>query len=262
MCQFKSAIILKDRVFIPDYDSHSDMLNELGIEDTKENAERLFIRAELIPADDDVFSDISTWKFNVDQDILPDWYVEEYDKQRMIEAVKEWAKNRIHIGKDNLVISDGAGHYIKDCTNVEIRGNAYVEQICDNTTVKNICGNTTVKNIYGNATAKNIYDSARVGYICGDAKVDYICDSATVDYIYGDAKVNNIYGDATVESIDGNVTVKDISGNATVIIPQYNIWRNLNKTKISDNAIIKDTLTHTIYQAGGWQLKTVGELQG
>lgn len=35
MCQMKSAIILKDRVFIPDYDSHSDMLKELGIEDTK-----------------------------------------------------------------------------------------------------------------------------------------------------------------------------------------------------------------------------------
>ena len=87
MCQFKSGIILKDRVFIPDYDSHSDMLKELGIEDTRQNAERLFIRAELIPVDNDVFSDISTWKFKVDQDILPDWYVEEYDKQRMIEAV-------------------------------------------------------------------------------------------------------------------------------------------------------------------------------
>ena len=31
MCKLKSAIILKDRIFIPDYDSHSQMLEELGI---------------------------------------------------------------------------------------------------------------------------------------------------------------------------------------------------------------------------------------
>ena len=31
MCKLKSAIILKDRIFIPEYDSHSDMLKELGI---------------------------------------------------------------------------------------------------------------------------------------------------------------------------------------------------------------------------------------
>ena len=208
MCQFKSAIILKDRVFIPDYDSHSNMLKELGIADTKENAERLFIRAELIPVDNDVFSDISTWKFKVDQDILPDWYVEEYDKQRMIEAVKEWAKDRIHIGKENLDISDGEGHYIKDCTNVEIHGSAQVEKI---------------------------YGSATVNKICGNAIVDSICGNATVDSIYG---------------------------SATVITSRLLKWRNLNKAKLQDDATIKDRYAKTIYQAGGWQLKTVGESQG
>ena len=49
MCKLKSAIILKDSVFIPDYDSHSKMLKELQIEDTRSNAERLFVRAELYP---------------------------------------------------------------------------------------------------------------------------------------------------------------------------------------------------------------------
>ena len=31
MCQMKSGIILKDRVFIPDYDSHGKMLDELKV---------------------------------------------------------------------------------------------------------------------------------------------------------------------------------------------------------------------------------------
>ena len=58
MCQFKSGIILKDWVFVPDYDSHSDMLECLKIKDTKQNAERLFVRAELIPENGDPFSPI------------------------------------------------------------------------------------------------------------------------------------------------------------------------------------------------------------
>ena len=95
MCRMKSAIILKDRVFIPDYDSHTDMLNELGIEDNRKNAETLFVRAELIPKNNDVFSPIYEWSFHVDQDIRPDWFVENYEKERMINAVADTVKKII-----------------------------------------------------------------------------------------------------------------------------------------------------------------------
>ena len=248
MCQFKSVIILKDRVFIPDYDSHSDMLEELGIADTRENAERLFVRAELSPADGDVFSDIRTWIYKVDQDILPDWYVEEYDRQRVIEAVKEWAKNRIHIGKDNFVISDGAGHQIKDCRNVVIKGSASVKYIRGNASVWNICGNASVGSIYDNASVGNIYGSARVEDIRGNA---------SVGSIYGSASVGNICGSVSVRNICGSARVEDIYGNATVITSMYVKWLNRDKANLSDNATIKDSFTHTIYQAGDWQFEEV-----
>ena len=193
MCRFKSAIILKDRVFVPDYDSHTDMLEELKIQDTKANAERLFIRAELYPENGDEFSNIDTWCFEVDQDILPDWYVEEYDKQRMIDAVKAWAKNRIHIGVDGLRISGGAGHRIKDCKNVDI---------------------------YDNATVEYIYGSATVEYIYGSATVKHIRDNATVEYIYGNATVKLIYGSATVITSGytkwNNLSKAKLSDNATI----------------------------------------------
>lgn len=45
----------------------------------------------------------------------------------MITAVKEWAKDHIHIGVDNLQISSGSNHYIKDCKNVIIYDSATVE---------------------------------------------------------------------------------------------------------------------------------------
>ena len=235
MCKMKSAIILKDRVFIPDYDSHTDMLAELKIEDTRENAERLFVRAELSPSDGDVFSPIDTWVFNVDQDIRPDWFVEEVEKGRMIEAVKAWAKGRIHIGVDGLKIDSGAGHYIKDCKNVVIYDNAKVEYICGSATVENIYGSATVKDICGNATVKYICDNATVKNISDNATVKGIHDNAKVEYIYGSATVKDICGNATVKYICDNATVKNISDNATV----KGIHDNAKVEYIYGNATVK-----------------------
>ena len=162
MCKLKSAIILKDRIFIPDYDSHSDMLESLGIEDNYLGASKKFVRAELSPVDGDVFSDIDGWKFVVDQDITPEWFSEDEYKPRMVEAVKKWAETHIHIGVDGLKISAGEQHYVKNCKDVVIenstvtaRGNSTVTNdnvwkwykqntlvLCDNATFKDNVGKT------------------------------------------------------------------------------------------------------------------------
>jgi len=96
MCQFKSGIILKNRVVLaPEKnESHSDLLENLGIEDNHINATKTFVRVELIPKDSNKYSDISEWKYRVDQDIVPDWYEEDPDRyeQEFRDAVKEYMK--------------------------------------------------------------------------------------------------------------------------------------------------------------------------
>ena len=233
---------------MPDYDSHSKMLEELGITDDYINAAKVFVRAELSPENEDVFSDIDSWEFSVDQDITPEWFDEKDCAERMRKAVKEWAKTHIFVGQNELKISHGENICIKDCKNVDIYGSA---------TVKNICGDATVKSIYGNATVENIYGNATVENICGNATVEYICGEATVENIYGSATVKNIYDNATVESIYGNATVKNIYDNATVISSSYSKWNNSASLIIADNAMFKDCYSKTIYQAGGWKLVEV-----
>ena len=97
MCQFKSALLLKDRVFVPDYDSHDQMLKELGITDDYIHACKTFVRVELIPPDGNVASDPMGWKFSVDQDLdmRPDWFNEIADEQRVKEAVAAWCKKHV-----------------------------------------------------------------------------------------------------------------------------------------------------------------------
>ena len=229
MCKLKSAIVLKNRIFVPDYDSHTKMLEELGIKDDYLNASKTFVRVELSPQNGDVFSDIDTWGLNVDQDIIPDWFDKETYKPQIADAVKAWAKDRIHIGVDNLEISAGESHYIKDCKNVSIYGSATVGNIGGSATVEYIGGSATVENIYGSATVKNIYDSTTV---------KYIYDSATVENIYGSATVGKAYG-------------------SCVIIGSKYGWNKKDTLILAENATFKDQETKTIYQSGDWKLVNV-----
>ena len=239
MCKLKSAIILKNRIFMPEYDSHSKMLEELGITDDYFNASKVFVRAELVPENEDVFSDIDGWKLEVDQDITPEWFDEKDCAERMRKAVKEWANTHIFIGQNDMKISHGENIFIKDCKNVDICDNATVERICGDATVNYLYGNATVNYIYGNATVKYIYGNAMVKNILGAAKVKTIRDDAKVKYICGDATIEHIYD------------------NATVISSSYSKWNNSESLIISDNATFKDCYSRTIYQAGGWKIVEV-----
>lgn len=105
MCTFKSGIILKNKVVLTPEgnESHSDLLENLGIEDSQLNAMRRFIRAELIPKDGNKATDVSEWTFRVDQDITPDWYnadpkrYEDEFREAVRDYMKEYTKNKVVI---------------------------------------------------------------------------------------------------------------------------------------------------------------------
>ena len=111
MCQFKSGIILKNKVVLTPEgnESHSDLLESLGIEDTHMNAAKTFVRAELIPKDDNKYTDVSEWNYRVDQDIVPDWYEKDPGRyeQEFRDVVKEYMRE--HMEKKNIVPICGYG---------------------------------------------------------------------------------------------------------------------------------------------------------
>ena len=269
MCRFKSGIILKDRVFIPDYDSHTEMLEELKIADTKDNAKRLFVRAELVPPDDNVFAPLSEWEYRVDQDILPDWYVAEVDEKHMRNAVTEWAKEHIHIGEEIDTIDSGT-HWIKDCKIGTICGSAKIEIICGfsevgtiygSAKIGTICSSAEVGTICGSAKIKTICGSAEVGTICGSAEVGGICGSANVDNICGSAKVTYIFDFANVKYICDSAEVGTICGSAEVgtICDSAKIGTICSSAKIgticssAEVGTICDSATATIPGLGNWE---------
>ena len=150
MCQLKSCLVLKDRVFCPDYDSHQSMLEELGIEDDYLHASKTFVRVEFTPPDNtkSLIEPLDRWTLKVDQDIVPEWWDEKADRQRVEEAVEIWRKG--HVFAD--------GEHIVKAGAVYALGSATVKA-CDNAMVKAF-DSATVK-AWGSATVK-AYDSATV----------------------------------------------------------------------------------------------------
>ena len=259
MCQMKSGIILKDRIFIPDYDSHTDMLAELGISDTRQNAERLFIRAELLPPDGDVFAPVEEWSFHVDQDILPDWYVEQVDKDRMVAAVKKWAKDRVHVGVDNLRISQGSNHYIKDCKDVVVCGSASISCVCGSASISCVCGSASISEVYGSASISRVYGSASIGEVCGSASISNVYDSASISRVCDSASIGEVYGSASIGKVYGSASIGETKGQAFIANSPYTRWEKQDALIISENATFKDNINKIILQAGNWVFKKVGE---
>ena len=176
MCRFKSGIILKNRVVVAgEDDSHSRLLESLGIEDNDLNAMKTFVRAELYPIGGDKFSNPQKWIYNIDQDVLPDWYTEDpgrYEKE-FREAVESWCTE--HVLLDKKIDELNSGYYLlkrcevkKLCKDVVVlldsstvqnmRDSSTVQNMRDNSTVQNMLDNSTVQNMRDNSTVQNMWD--------------------------------------------------------------------------------------------------------
>ena len=173
MCQFKSCLVLKDRVFCPDYNSHQSMLEELGIEDNYLHADKTFVRVEFTPPNNkSLIEPLDRWTLKVDQDVIPEWWDEKADRQRVEEAVETWRKGHVFTGGKHIVTTGTVYAYgdaevqvyndamvkAHNSAKVEAYGSAKVEAF-DSVTVE-AYSNVTVK-AYSNAKVE-AYRNAKV----------------------------------------------------------------------------------------------------
>ena len=233
MCQLKSCLVLKDRVFCPDYNSHQQMLEELGIEDDYLHASKTFVRVEFTPPDNtkSLIEPLDRWTLKVDQDIVPEWWDEKTDRQRVEEAVEIWRKGHVFTWGKHIVTTGTV--YAYGDAEVHVYNDATVAAY-DSTIVK-ACGNAkvyafgkttveTVSNVpveaYGDATVK-AYGNAKVEAsdraivkAYGNATVK-ACDSTTVEA--SDRAIVKVYGNATVKAYNRAMVI--YPGEKKIIYP-------------------------------------------
>ncbi len=164
MCRFKSGIILKSKVVVTpgENDSHSDLLESLGIKDDYFGATNVFVRAELVPTNDEWWinpaEEPDKWEFVVDQGMRPEWFDETEHEKIFREAVCGWWKE--HVLVDQKLDALSSGYYrLKRCE------------------VKNLLND--VKVLLESSQVGKMCDSSQVGEMWGSSQVGKMCDRST-----------------------------------------------------------------------------------
>ena len=213
MCRFKSGIILKDKVVIApeDNDSHSDLLESLGIEDSYIGASKTFVRAELVPKNDsewwiDPAENPEKWMFVVDQDITPDWFDKETHEKEFRESICEWW--RTHVLVDKKLEDLRTGFYrLKRCDLKKLLNDVHV--MLDSSQVGEMRGSSQVGEMWGSSQVGVMLDSSQVGKMRGSSQVGVMLDSSQVGEMWGSSQVGKMWDSSQVGKMWGSSTARD-----------------------------------------------------
>jgi hypothetical protein len=92
MCNPASFVVTKDRVFWSKHtNSHSRIIEEFGLHADGVGGPNT-VSVEIKPPDGDYGADPATWRFNTDQDVLPEWYDAGQAEAACRLELTEWAK--------------------------------------------------------------------------------------------------------------------------------------------------------------------------
>ena len=223
MCRFRSGIILKNRCVIAQGadDSHSAMLEVLGIKDTAENAMTKFVRAELLPPDGEWWTNPDTWEAHIDQDILPEWF--ETDREKYIDdfqsAVKGWWETHVLVDQKIDVLSSGY-YRLKRCQVKKLMND--VQVMLDSSTVQVMLDSSTVQRMLDSSTVQRMLGSSTVQEMLGSSTVQEMLGSSTVQRMLGSSTVQRML-DSSVIARDQNNDIHTAKKSQSKIVRHNNV---------------------------------------
>ena len=213
MCRFKSGIILKNKVVVApgENDSHSDLLESLGINDDYFGATNVFVRAELVPVNNEWWIDPAEepdkWRFVVDQDMRPEWFDESKHEKAFREAVCDWWKE--HVLVDQKLEELSSGYYrLKRCE---------VKRLLND--VKVLLGSSQVGEMRGSSQVGVMLGSSQVGEMWDSSQVGVMLDSSQVGVMLGSSQVGEMRDSSQVGEMWGRSTARDFKN-----LPKIKIW--------------------------------------
>ena len=244
MCSLKSGILLRDRAYVPDHDSHDQMLKELGIQYDYLGASEKFVRFELSPRDDNLLTDVSTWTMKVDQDIIPAWFDADREKYDgiIVDAVREWAEK--HIIKEGKHEKSEGIYYLINDAEITLFGNA-----------KATLWDNAKATLWDNAKAK-LWDSAKAT-LRGNAQATLRGNAQAT--LWDNAKAK-LWDSAQATLWDNaKATLRD-SAQATLRDNAKATLRgnaSIDNCKIFENAIVISHKDSKVYVSKNWDIEVI-----
>ena len=210
MCQFKSGIILKNKIVVAPGkdDSHSNLLESLGIQDDYIGASKTFVRAELVPQNNEWWispeEHPEKWTFVVDQDIVPEWFCREESEKEFRAAVCTWWKS--HVLVDQKLEKLESGYYrLKRCE-VKKLLNDVMADLYD----------SKVGEMWGSSKVGEMRESSKVGVMWGSSEVGVMWESSQVGEMRGSSQVGVMRESSQVGEMRGSSKVGEMRESSQV----------------------------------------------
>ena len=244
MCRFKSGIIFKNRVEIAqgENDSHSDLLESLGVEDNYLNASKVFVRAELVPINDEWWVSPEEypdkWKFFVDQDIVPDWFEKGAYEKSFREAVCQWWKEHVLVDRKIELLSSGY-YRLKRCEVKRLCND--VKVLLENSQVGEMRDNSQVVEMWYSSQVGEMWDNSQVGKMLDNSQVGKMLDNSQVGKMLGISQVGKMLDNSQVGKMLGISQVGEMLDNSQVgemqgISRVGEMWDNSQVGEMRDNS--------------------------
>lgn len=226
MYRFKIGIILKDKVYIePAANNNYDILLEsLGIENDQSQASQKFVRAALLPDNEEWWKSPreypEEWKFIIEQDVVPDWFNREEHEKLFRKAVCDWWEEHVLVNQKIDNLSSGF-YYLKKCEvktlckdvtvslyNSHIRKmkedacvdtmwqSSYIGIMRENSYVNSMCGTSRIEVMSENSYVCEMRDSSQVGMMVENSKIGQMRGFSQVDRLWGMSQIGKIQDDA------------------------------------------------------------------
>ena len=249
MCQFKSGIILKNKIVVAPGkdDSHSNLLESLGIQDDYIGASKTFVRAELVPKNNEWWispeEHPEKWTFVVDQDIVPEWFCKEESEKEFRAAVCTWWKS--HILVDQKLEKLESGYYrLKRCEVKKLlndvmadlydsevgvmRGSSQVGVMRESSQVGVMRGSSQVSVMWESSQVGVMWESSRVGVMRESSQVGEMWESSQVGEMRGSSQVGVMRGSSQVGEMWESSRVGEMRESSTAKdyknYPKIKIW--------------------------------------
>jgi hypothetical protein len=286
MCNFFSGIITeKDGIlWHRDMDSHEEILDYWRGKEEKHkimlrniSSEPQYVKFEILPQDSLWNFNLATWKFKVDQDILPDWYSEnpEYFKEKAFNALVDCIGKIFIMSKKDKKIENSQGRWFIKSSNVTF-------DCYDYTNVTFEAYESFVKfTSYKNSTVEfTAYKNSRIIFdTLGRSNVTFKTYESTVNFTsYGESKIkfeankNSIINfGATDSSVIKIIAPDDFSNTisfrachcsiinivARHIAQRYDGLKELFEMIIFDTAVIISYITEEIFYCRDFKTKEI-----
>ncbi len=239
MCQFKSAIVLRDEsakggfklLLSPWTESHSELCTIFKLNDTA-TARLYFARVEFSPPSMETAHQVETYKLRIDEERTPEWFSDEI---RELVTLKLAAYIKSIIVTGNVALLIGGQFILAGSAKIECAKACVITAMLESSNVGLMLESSNVGEMWESSNVGEMWESSKVGEMWESSNVGEMWGSSNVGLMRGSSNVGEMWGSSKVGEMWGasNVGLMRGSSNVGVMRESSKVGENhtTNKTK-------------------------------